>query len=396
MSESQLMNSISQICHWMAMTAVVIATVRPALAEPAGERASTTITRVYISTYGTDRDGVYLAEVNPKTGDLKLLRRAATLKNVQFLALHPNHDFLYATCDVDDYPDTKGGAVTAFKVDASTGGLTRLNHQSAHGELPCHLTVDRPGNHALVANYTGGSVAVLPIRADGALGAATSAVFHEGSSIHKEHQLGPHPHAINLDSANRFALVADLGLDKVLVYRFDPTAGKLAPHEPSAVAIEPGAGPRHIAFHPDGKWVYVINELDSTVTALSYDSNAGALTLVDTVSTLPAGATVENITGEIEVHPNGKFVYGSNRGHDSIALFAIDQATGRLTSRDHFPAGGRTPRHFNIDPSGKILLSANMDSESITVHQIDAATGNLTRLEHEIKVPQPQCIEFLP
>jgi 6-phosphogluconolactonase len=380
----------------MALALAATATIRPALAEPAREQASAGNTRVYISTYGTEQDGVYLAELNPKTGDLKLLRRAADLKNVQFLALHPNHRYLYATCDVDDYPETNGAAVAAFKIDPSTGGLTRLNHQSAHGELPCHLTIDRHGKHALVANYTGGSIAVLPIRDDGALGPATSTIVHEGSSIHKEHQLGPHPHAINLDTANRFALVADLGLDKVLAYRFDPAAGTLAANELGALAVAPGAGPRHIAFHPNGKWVYVINELDSTVSALRYDSETGVLKLIETVSTLPAGTTVENITGEIEVHPNGKFLYGSNRGHDSIALFSINQATGRLASIGHFPAGGRTPRHFNIDPTGKVLLSANMDSDSIIVHQIDADTGKLTRLAHEIKVPQPQCIEYLP
>jgi len=388
------MRALFATCRLIALATFVVAMLWPAPGEPA--RASTTKTRVYISTYGSDRDGIYLAELDPITGDLQLIRLAAAVNNVQFLALHPNHRYLFATCDVDEYPDTKGGAVAALKIDTTTGSLTRLNHQSAHGELPCHLTVDRHGKHALVANYTGGSVAVLPIRADGTLKSATSTVVHQGSSVDKVLQSGPHAHAINLDAANRFALVADLGLDKVLIYRFDAAAGTLAPNEPSALAVAPGAGPRHIAFHPNGKWVYVINELDSTVIALRYDSTAGVLTLMDTVSTLPAGATVENITGEIVVHPNGKFLYGSNRGHDSIALFAIDQTTGRLTSLGHFPAGGRTPRHFNIDPSGKILLSANMDSDSVTVHQIDVPTGKLSRLAHEIKVLQPQCIEFLP
>jgi 6-phosphogluconolactonase len=390
------MDALFLICRWMALAAAALVAVRPTLAEPAPAGASNKLTRVYISTYGTDRDGIYLAELNPRTGDLKLLHRAVALKNVQFLAIHPNQRFLYATCDVDDYPATKGGAVAAFKVDASTAGLTPLNHQSAHGELPCHLSVDRQGKHALVANYMGGSVAALPIGNDGTLGRATSAVYHEGSSVNKENQAGPHPHAINLDAANRYALVADLGLDKLLVYRFDAATGRLAPNEPNALAVAPGAGPRHIALHPNGKWVYVINELDSTVNALRYDSKTGVLTMMHTVSTLPAGAKVENITGEIEVHSNGKFLYGSNRGHDSIAVFAIDQETGRITAVDYFPAGGRTPRHFNIDPSGKFLLSANMDSDSITVHQIDTASGKLTPLAHEIKVQQPQCIEFLP
>jgi 6-phosphogluconolactonase len=254
------------------LVAALGAMVPSAYAEPGRSNSPSAKPRLYISTYGTDRDGLYLAELDPTSGELRLIGLAGALKNVQFFAFHPNKRFLYATCDVDDYPDTKGGAVTSFKIDAPTASLTRLNHQSSAGALPCHISVDREGKYALVANYDGGTVAVLPIRADGTLGPATSTVTHHGSSIDKLNQTGPHPHAINFDPTNRFVFVADLGIDQVLSYRFDAAAGTLAQNDPHALAVAPGAGPRHLAFHPNGKWVYVINELDSTVTALRYDS----------------------------------------------------------------------------------------------------------------------------
>lgn len=364
-------------------------------AQTSSSSESSKKTRVYISTYTEDgRDGIFLADLNPSTGELQLIKRVADIRKASFLALHPNHRYLYSTCEFDDYKDSKGGAVSAFKIDAATGSLTLLNHQSSGSEGPHYLSLDHEGKNALVANYHGGSVAVLPIRADGTLGAATATVLHHGSSVNKDRQTGPHPHAIDVDPANRFVFVPDLGADKVVAYRFNPAAGTLTPNNPRELATSPGAGPRHIAFYPNGKWAYVINELDSTVIALKYDSQAGVLTPMETVSTLPEGAKEENITGEVVVHPSGRFLYGSNREHDSIAMFAIDQTTGRLSSLGHCPAGGRTPRNFNIDPSGKYLLAANLDSNSVTVLQIDHAAGKLSRSAHEIKVLQPYCIEF--
>ena len=340
-------------------------------------------------------DGIFLAELNPSTGDLGPIRLVADVKKASFLALHPNHHYLYSTCEVDDYHDAKGGAVAAFKIDAATGNLTLLNHQSSTAEGPHYLSLDREGKNALVANYHGGGVAVLPIRADGTLGPATSTVLHHGSSVNKSRQTAAHPHGIDVDPTNRFVFVPDLGLDKVVAYRFNSAAGTIAANHPRDLATSPGAGARHITFHSNGKWAYVINELDSTVIALRYDSETGALTQMETVSTLPAGAAQQdNLTGEIVVHPNGKFLYASNRGHDSIAVFAIDQTSGRLRSLGHCLAGGRTPRNFNIDPSGKFLLSANLDSDSVTVLQIDPASGKLSRTAHEIKVLQPYCIQF--
>jgi 6-phosphogluconolactonase len=317
------------------------------------------------------------------------------VRKASFLALHPNHRYLYSTCEVDDYHDAKGGAVAAFKIDPATGNLTLLNHQSSTAEGPHCLSLDLEGKNALVANYHGGGVAVLPIRADGTLGPATSTVLHHGSSVNKSRQTGAHPHAIDVDPTNHFVFVPDLGLDKVLAYRFNAEAGTIAANHPRDLATSPGAGPRHIAFHSNGKWAYVINELDSTINALQFDRLTGALTQIETVTTLPAGTVQrDNLTGEIVVHPNGKFLYGSNRGHDSIAVFVIDQTSGLLKSRGHCLAGGRTPRNFNIDPSGKFLLSANLDSNSVTVLQIDPDSGKLSRTAHEIKVLQPYCIQF--
>jgi 6-phosphogluconolactonase len=377
------------------LTTIASTTVAAAHAQTSQLRALPAKTRVYISTYTEHgRDRIFLAELDPSTGDLRLVMIAAATKKSSFLALHPSHRYLYSTCEVDDYQNSKGGAVSAFKIDVATGKLMLLNHQSSGGEGPHYLSLDRAGKNALVANYHGGSVAVLPIRADGKLGAATSTVLHHGSSINKSRQTGPHPHSIDVDPSNRLAFVPDLGLDKVFAYRFDAAAGTLARNNPSALATSPGAGPRHIAFHPNGKWAYVINELNSTVNALRYDSERGVLTQLGTVSTLPSGTKEENVTGEIVVHPNGRLLYGSNRGHDSIAVFAIDQTTGRLDWLGHCSAGGRTPRNFNIDPSGKFLLSANLDSDSVTVLEIDLASGKLSRTAYETKVPQPYCIQF--
>jgi 6-phosphogluconolactonase len=247
-------------------------------------------TRVYISTYTDDgTDGIFLTELDHETGNLQPPRRVSSVRKASFLALHPNHRFLYSTCEVDDYSDSKHGAVAALRIDPATGNLTLLNHQSSTGEGPHHLSLDREGKYALVANYHGGSVAVLPIGADGTLGPATSTVLHHGSSVNKVRQEGPHPHAINVDPTNHFVFVLDLGLDKVLAYHFDFERGTLTVNEPGELTTSPGAGPRHISFHPNGKWAYVINELNSTVEVTQYDAKRGVLTRLESISTLPAG-----------------------------------------------------------------------------------------------------------
>lgn len=353
--------------------------------------------RVYIGTYTQNGDqGINQAEFDPASGALQLLGVVGEAKNPSFLALPAGEKFLYAVSEVDDYDDSNGGAVSAFAVDSASGRLALLNHQSSGGAGPCFVSVDDAGKNALVANYGGGSVAVLPIDAAGKLQPASCFIQQEGTGPDESRQEGPHAHCIKLDAANRFALACDLGCDKVFIYRFDAKTGKLTPGEQPWMETEPGAGPRHLAFHPSGKWVYVLNELNSTLTAAAYDGEAGALKRLQTLSTLPAGGVPGNSGAEIVAHPNGKFVYSSNRGHDSIAMFAIDQQTGKLTSLGQHPVGGKTPRNFNIDPSGKYLLAAAQDSGRIIVHSIDQATGKLTQTDHAIDVPMPVCIKFAP
>jgi 6-phosphogluconolactonase len=246
----------------------------------------------------------------------------------------------------------------------------------------------------LVANYGGGSVCVLPILDDGQLDGATALVQHEGSSVNPRRQRGPHAHSVNVSPDDRFAFVADLGLDKVMIYRFDVTAGTLAPADPPWASVSPGAGPRHFAFHPGGKFAYVINELQSTVTAFAYDPERGSLDDLQTVSTLPSDFKDNNSTAEVLVHPSGNFLYGSNRGHNSIAVFAIDARTGWLSPVEKESTRGSTPRNFGIDPTGRYLLAANQASDAIVVFRIDKATGALTATGQEIEVPSPVCVRM--
>jgi 6-phosphogluconolactonase len=352
--------------------------------------------RVYIGTYtGETSKGIYLSRLNPATGALSPAELAVETKNPSFLAIHPNRQFVYAVSEVADADNKPTGAVSAFAVEPGSGKLKLLNHQSSHGAGPCHLVVDAAGKNVLVANYGGGSCAVLPIGGDGKLATATAAIQHTGKSVNPGRQEGPHAHSINLDPANRFAFVADLGLDKVLVYRFDAARGTLTANDPPAAAVAPGAGPRHYAFHPSGKFAYVINEIANTVTAFTYDAARGALKELQTISTLPEGYKETSHTAEVVVHPSGKFLYGSNRGHDSLAIFAIDPATGKLTARGHQPTGGKTPRNFSIEPSGKWLLAENQGSGTIVVLQVDPQTGGLTPSGHKLEVPSPVCVRFV-
>lgn len=352
--------------------------------------------RVYVGTYTRGpSEGIYVFRMNLTDGSLRLLGTAGGVVNPSFLALHPKGTFLYAVDEVGDYQNTGRGAVTAFAVDPRTGGLRRLNHQPSMGKGPCHLVVDGSGQSVLVANYGSGGVAALPIASDGRLGPATAFIQHEGSSVNPRRQKGPHAHCICLDAANRFAFSADLGLDKILIYRFQPGAGTLVPNEPNSVSVKPGAGPRHFAFHPSGKFAYVINELDSTVTAFTYDAQRGALNEIQTLSTLPDGFRGDNSGAEIVVHPSGKFVYGSNRGHDSIVVFAVDPDSGQLTCVQHQSTGGKTPRNFNVDPTGTYLLAANQSSDTIVGFRIDATNGRLRATGYRVSVPAPVCVEMV-
>jgi 6-phosphogluconolactonase len=353
---------------------------------------------VYVGTYtrGGESKGIYRLHLNSVTGEMTGLTPVAEAVNPSFLALDPQRKFLYAVSEISDLDGKPTGGVTAFRIDPATGDLTKINAQSSGGAGPCHLIVDHTGKNVLVANYGGGSAAVLPIAEDGSLKPASSVVQHEGSSVNPQRQKEPHAHSINLDRAGERAFVADLGLDKVMIYRFDPGAGKLAGNDPSAAEIEPGSGPRHFDFHPSGRFAYVINELASTITALAYDSATGALTELQTVSTLPSGFGGVNYTADIHVHPTGKFLYGSNRGHDSIVVFAIDEQTGELRHVQHQSTMGETPRNFGIDPSGRVLLAENQKSGTIYSFRIDSEEGRLSLSGHSIKVPAPVCVQFAP
>jgi len=351
--------------------------------------------RVYLGTYTrTGSKGIYVCELNLTTGALTEPRLAAATDNPTFLAIHPSGRFLYAAGGAMRIDSKPTGLVTAFAMDKTTGKLTQLNRQSSGGRGPCHVVVDATGRCALAANYSSGSVASLPIGPDGKLRPAASVIQHKGSSVNKRRQTRPHAHSINLDSANRFAVAADLGTDKVFVYQFDPARGTLKPHAPPAVKLAPGAGPRHFAFHPNGKFAYVINELDSTVTAFAFDAKKGTLAKLHTVSTLPPDFKGSNSTAEVQVHPSGKFLYGSNRGHDSLAIFAIDAKSGKLTPVGHQPTGGKTPRNFGIDPTGRYILAANQNSNNVVVFRVDQTTGKLKPTGASITVSVPVCVKF--
>lgn len=361
-----------------------------------GEVARSGQARVYIGTY-TQRgsQGIYLARFDLGSGKLSLQGLAAEVVNPSFLAIHPRGNFVYAVGEVGQFAGGKGGAVSAFAVDRETGKLALLNQKSSRGAGPCHIVIDPTGKNALVANYGGGSVACLPIGDDGRLGEATSFFQHEGSSVNRRRQEGPHAHSINLDPANRFAFAPDLGIDKIMIYRFDPAAHRLEPNDPPAAPVAPGSGPRHFDFHPSARFAYSIHELASTITAFEYEAGRGALKAIQTVSTLPEGFEGNNTTADIHVHPSGKFLYGSNRGHDSIAMFAVDAATGKLKPLGHQATEGKTPRNFGIDPTGAFLLAANQDTDNVVVFRIDAATGKLEPTGQSIRVPMPVCIKFL-
>lgn len=356
---------------------------------------------LYIGTYTNDSkskgsQGIYLSELDLQSGALGAPRLAAKVTNPSFLAVHPSRKFLYAVNEVDELRGRKGGGVSAFAIDPAQGTLTELNHQSSVGAGPCYLVVDRSGRNVLVANYGSGSVACLPISADGRLGTETSFIQHQGAGANPQRQESPHAHSINLDAGNHFAIAADLGLDQVLIYRFDPASGKLTPNRPAFVKVAPGSGPRHFAFHPNGKFGYVINEMANTVVAFSYDSTKGLLTEIQTISTLPPEFKGTSYTAEVQVHPSGKFLYGSNRGHNSIAIFAIDSEAGKLTTVGFEPTQGKNPRNFAIDPTGTFLLAENQDSNTIVVFRIDPQTGALRSTGQSVGLVKPVCIKMIP
>jgi 6-phosphogluconolactonase len=351
---------------------------------------------VFVGTYTRGAsEGVYVLQLDLTTGSLKK-KSVAVSDNPSFLAIHPNGKYVYAANEISNYLGKSAGAISAFSFDRKTGRLSLLNQQSSGGAGPCHLVVDQTGKSVLAANYGGGSVCSLPVGADGKLRPAATFIQHTGSSVNSRRQKEPHAHSINLDPSNRFAVAVDLGIDQLLIYPFDADKGMLTAGVVSVARVAPGSGPRHFAFHPSGQFAYVINELLLNVTVFAFDSKTGALTGQQVISTLPPGTGKTGSTAEVQVHPSGRFLYGSNRGHDSIVAYSIDQQTGRLTHVENESTGGRTPRNFGIDPTGRYLLAANQSTSNIVVFRIDQKTGELSPAGHEIEIPSPVCVKMMP
>ena len=361
---------------------------------------------VFIGTYtdpilfGTGKilqgkgEGIYVYRLDPSSGSLEFVGKTTGIANPSYLAFDSTQRFLYAVNELKEYEGRPTGTVSAFAVDPTTGALRFLNRQLTHGTDPCHVVVDQRRKHVFVANFMSGSVCVLPVRDDGSLGEASDFIQHEGSSVDPTRQKGPHAHSVTLDASDRYVFVPDLGLDKLMVYRFDPKRGMLEPHPTPWIKIKSGAGPRHVVLHPGGRFAYLVNELDATVVALAYDRTAGTFEYLQSVSTLPEDFEGASACADIQVSASGDFVYASNRGHDSIAVFRTDPRTGTLSCVGHASTQGKTPRSFGIDPSGRFLLAANQDSDSIVTFRIDPDSGKLRPTGHVANVPTPVCVKF--
>jgi 6-phosphogluconolactonase len=351
---------------------------------------------LYVGTYTTPgrREGIYLVRMNRQSGKLRRVGALDAGENPSFLAIHPNGRVLYAVNEVDKYKGKASGAVSAFAIARDTGALTRRNEQPSEGAAPCFVSVDRSGRVVLVANYNGGSVALLPIEADGSLAPAASVVPHTGTGPNAERQEAPHAHSIITDPSNHFVLSADLGADRVFVYRLDLDGKSLRHVDGGDAVMHPAAGPRHLAFHPTLPLVFVSNELDSTVATLRFDAQSGKLSPLDARSTLPTGWKGTNYPADIHVAPSGRTLYVSNRGHNSIAVFSVTPATGTLALEQVVSTGGDWPRNFSLDPTGRWLLVANQQSDSVVVFARDQETGRLTPTRQRLAIPSPACLRF--
>lgn len=349
---------------------------------------------VYIGTYTMGESvGIYIYQVDVSAGTCEFIGVAPSSDNPSYLTIGPGGHYLYAANEIADFDDKASGAVTSYAIDPANGYLSLANKRSSQGTGPCYVSLDKTGKYVLVANYGGGSIAVLPVQKDGSLGEATDCVQHQGHSIDPQRQTGPHPHSIVVDPTNRYVFVPDLGLDKIVAYRLDPRGGKLESHPSGTVNTKPGAGPRHLVFHPNGSLAYVINELDSTITAYGYESEEGTLRKLHTVSALPTDFDGANTCADIHIHPSGRFLYGSNRGHDSLVIYKIND-DGTLTYLGNHTALGKNPRNFAIAPSGRLLLVANQDSDNIVLLAIDEMTGELNPTDQVLMVPSPVCIKM--
>ncbi|OJH40733.1 lactonase family protein [Cystobacter ferrugineus] len=375
----------------LGTTGIVLSSCSDGQPTPQPQPPAPTELWLYVGTYTSGgSEGIYLCRLDLATGALQKLAVTPNVAEPSYLALDPKGRYLYAVNELVEYEGKASGAVSAFAINAQSRELTFINRQSSQGGAPCYLEVDATGAFVLVANYVGGNVAVLPIQQDGGLGAAVDVKQHQGDAGQE-----PHAHQIRLDAANQYALAPDLGLDKIMSYRFDARQGKLTPGEPASFSTRAKAGPRHLDFHPNGKFAFGINELDSTLIAFSYDKEKGVLTELQTVSTLPEGYTGTSYCADIHVSPDGRFLYGSNRGHDSIVVFAID-SEGKLTLVEHVTGGINWPRNFAIDPTGAYLLVANQKGNTVVTFRRNAENGQLTPVGQPLDIPAPTCLLVVP
>lgn len=350
----------------------------------------------YVGTYtGDGSEGIYTCQLDMSSGELQKMAVARDVQNPSYLAIDAQRDRLYAVNELTKFGGQPGGSVSAFAIQGSSGELSLINQRYSHGGAPCYLTLGRDGRYLFTVNYLAGNAVVFPINEHGALEEPTDIISHAGSSLHPQRQDGPHPHSIVLDSTNNYAFVPDLGVDKVMQYRFDPENGRLRANEKPWVAAKPGSGPRHMVFHPNMRLAYVVNELSSTLTAYVYDATRGTLAPLQTISTIPEGQGGLNIAADLHLSPNARFLFCSNRGHDSIASYAVDQATGWLTPVDCSASQGQKPRGFAIDPGGTFLLVANQDSDNIVTFWIDYDQGAILPTGHRLHISSPTCLKFL-
>ena len=351
---------------------------------------------IYAGTYtGPGKaEGIYVLQLDAASGALSRVHTVGGVDNPSFLVLDRPRRFLYAVEELNEYEGQPTGAISAFAVDGASGNLTFLNRQTTHGTLPCYVSLDPSERFALVANYGSGTLAVFRRDDDGRLQPASDVVRHQGGGPNPRRQEGPHAHSIRPTPEGKYVLACDLGIDRILIYRLDAAAGKLEPNALPYAQVSSGAGPRHSAFHPNGRFVYVNNEIDSTVSAFAYDAERGALQIVQTVSTLPDEFAGRTSTAQIALHPSGRFLYVSNRGHDSIAMFAVDAETGRLRALGHEPTQGQTPRNFTLDPTGTYLLAANQNGNDVVSFRVDQQTGRLQPTGHTLDLPAPVCLVF--
>ena len=378
------------------LTILLISLIYLSCNSEAKKMANESDVTVYVGTYTTKgSDGIYVYKLNQQNGEMTLLHTVNDVENPSFLEISPDGRYLYSVHELNNYNGKRTGAVRSFAIDPSTRNLTLLSEQASNGEHPCHVSVTPAGSFVLLANYTSGSVSIFPAK-EGILDAASDTAQHVGSGPNIGRQKGPHAHSINISPDGRFAFSPDLGSDKIINYKIDYNIGRLLPNSAQKfTATAPGAGPRHFTFHPNGRFAYVINELNSTITSFAYDPENGILTEIETYPTLPENFDGESTCADIHISPDGLFLYGSNRGHDSLVIFKIEASTGKLSLIGFEPTGGKTPRNFGIDPSGTFLLAANQNSDNIVIFRRDIKTGLLEKTGYEVQVSKPVCITFL-